>query len=146
LPIIEHFLECTSRQEQRVSIDLAKKIASFAISRLKHYGPSTQQLTIEKTLSRSMIKDSLPLYSIELAVIKQSHKKVQHLKDGMNTHLVGLQQSKGIMAKDIVCIFAASQFVNSGRGLAKMFGVDRRNIKKGLMQRVCWTQLRMHSI
>jgi hypothetical protein len=36
------------------------------------------------------------------------------------------------MAKGIVCIFAASQFVSSGRGLAKMFGVDRRNINKRL--------------
>jgi hypothetical protein len=63
----------------------------------------------------------------------------------MNTHLVGFQQSKITMAKDIVCIFVPSQFVSSGRGLAKVFGADKKNIKKGLMQRVCWTQLRMHS-
>jgi len=91
LHIIEHFLECISRQEQRVSANLAKKIVSFALSQLKHYGPSTQQLTIEKALSHSMIMDSLPPYSIDLVAIKQSHEEVQHLKDEMNTHFVGLQ-------------------------------------------------------
>jgi hypothetical protein len=54
----------------------------------------------------------------------------------MNTHLVGPWQSKITMEKNIVCTFVASQSVTSGRGLAKMFGVDKRNIKKGLMHKV----------
>jgi hypothetical protein len=61
---------------------------------------------------------------------------VQNLKDGMNTHLVGPWQSKVTMAKDIVCTFVASQSINSGKCLVKMFCVDKRNIKKGLVLRV----------
>jgi hypothetical protein len=61
---------------------------------------------------------------------------VQNLKDGMNTHLVGLWQSKITMAKDIVCTFPASQSISSGKRLAKMFCVDRRNIKKTLVLKV----------
>jgi hypothetical protein len=53
-----HFLECTNRQEQGISVDLPKEIISFVVSQLKHHGPSTRQLKIEKTLSCSMIRDS----------------------------------------------------------------------------------------
>jgi hypothetical protein len=35
------------------------------------------------------------------------------------------------MAKYIVCNFASSQLVGSNRGVIKVLGVDRRNLKKG---------------
>ncbi len=76
------------------------------------------------------MKDSLPPYSSDLTIIKQSHEVVQNLKDGMNTHLVGSQPFKVIMAKDIICTFASSQFINSGKGISKLFGVNRGNIKR----------------
>jgi hypothetical protein len=40
------------------------------------------------------------------------------------------------MAKDIVCTFASSQAVNSERGIFKLLGVDRKNIKKAKMWRI----------
>jgi hypothetical protein len=100
------------------------------INQMQDFGKNVRHLAIEKTLSHPMMKVSLPPYLNDLAPIKQSHEVVQNLKDGMNTHLMGSQPFKVIMAKDIVCTFAFSQFVNSGRGIFKLFNVDRRNIKR----------------
>lgn len=50
----------------------------------------------------------------------------------MNTHLVGQQESKVVMAKDIVCSLIISHVMNNGRGIARLLGVDRWNIKKGM--------------
>jgi hypothetical protein len=78
-----------------------------------------------------MVKGSSPPYLTNIDVIKQSHKIVQNLKDGMNMHLLGPQQFKVVMAKNIVCTFASSQAINSGIGISKLLGVDKRNIKSG---------------
>jgi hypothetical protein len=55
-----------------------------------------------------MVKGSLPPYLINIDAIKQNHEIVQILKDGTNMYLLGPQQSKVVMAKDIVCTFASS--------------------------------------
>jgi hypothetical protein len=39
------------------------------------------------------------------------------------------------MAKNIVCTFAFNQSLGSNKEVAKVLGVDRRNIKKGLERR-----------
>jgi hypothetical protein len=88
------------------------------VSQLKGFGPNIQHLAIEKTFLYSMVKDSLPPYLNNLAIIKQNHEVVQKLKDGMNTNLMGPHQFKVVMAKDNMCTFASSQFVNSGKGIA----------------------------
>jgi hypothetical protein len=36
------------------------------------------------------------------------------------------------MAKDIVCSLIISHVMSNGRGIARLLGVDRRNIKKGM--------------
>jgi len=120
----------TTKQEQIVNTSIAKKLILFMISQMQDFGKNVKHLPIEKTLSHSTVKDSLPPYLNDLVVIKQSHEVVQNLKDGMNTHLVGSQPSKVVMAKDIVCIFASSQFINNGKGISKLLSVDRRNNKR----------------
>ena len=40
------------------------------------------------------------------------------------------------MAKDILCTFASKGNVGSGRGIAGLLGVDRRNISKAQGRRV----------
>jgi hypothetical protein len=40
------------------------------------------------------------------------------------------------MAKDNMCTFASSQIVNSGKGIAKDFTIDRRNIKNVVMRKI----------
>jgi hypothetical protein len=43
--------------------------------------------------------------------------------------LVGAKSSKITMAKDIVCTFDTSQFSRSYKEVAKVLGVDRKNIR-----------------
>jgi hypothetical protein len=121
----------TTRQEQIVNENIAKKLISFMITQMQDFGKNVKHLAIEKTLSHLTVKDFLPPYLSDLA-IKQSHEVVQNLKDEMNTHLVGSQPFKVIMVKDIVCTFAFSQFINSGKGTSKLFGADIRNIKRAI--------------
>ncbi len=83
-----------------------------------------------------MVKDSLLPYLNNLAIIKQNHEEVQNLKDGMNTNLIGPHQSKVVMVKDNMCTFASSQIVNSGKCIAKVFIVDRQNIKNVVMRKI----------
>jgi hypothetical protein len=49
--------------------------------------------------------------------------------------LVGAKSSKITMAKDIVCTLVTSQSIRSSRELAKVLGVDRRNIKRAAERR-----------
>jgi len=50
--------------------------------------------------------------------------------------LVGQKTSKIIMAKDILCTFAFKGNIGSGRGVAGLLGVDKRNISKVRERRV----------
>ena len=50
--------------------------------------------------------------------------------------MVSIRQSKIVMAKDILCTFASTSNTGSGRGLAGLLGVDRRNITKARGRRV----------
>lgn len=84
-----------------------------------------------------MVKDSLPTYLNNLAIIKQNHEVVQNLKDGMNTNLMAPHQFKVVMAKDNMCTFASSQIINTGKGIAKVFIIDRRNIENVVIGRFC---------
>ena len=54
----------------------------------------------------------------------------------MREHLLGVKPSKIVMAKDILCTFASSSVAGSGRGLAAVLGVDRRNISKARSRRL----------
>jgi len=54
----------------------------------------------------------------------------------MQTHLVGLRKGKSLEAKNIVTTFAIAPGIGSGRGVAGLLGVDRRNIKKAVAWRV----------
>ena len=46
----------------------------------------------------------------------------------MKDHLVGVHESKIVMAKDILCTLTTNSEIGSGKGLAALLGVDRRNI------------------
>jgi hypothetical protein len=41
-----------------------------------------------------------------------------------------------MIAKDIVCTIVASENCDNSRGVARMLGIDRRNIKKGMEKRI----------
>lgn len=75
-------------------------------------------------LSHSLVRDSLPPYFSDLS-IKQNLDVVQNIKQGMNTHLVGQQESKVVMAKDIVCSLPVSQVVSNERGIVRLLVIDK---------------------
>ncbi len=125
---------------------LTKRLISIIFNELKGFGTNIRHLTLEKTLSNSMMTDFLPHYLNDLAIVKKNHEIVQNLKDGRNAHLLGHHKSKVVMAKGIVCTFASSQSIINGRGIVKMLGVDKRNIKKGAKRRILLhTQNKLHS-
>jgi hypothetical protein len=75
-------------------------------------------------LSHSLVRDSLPPYFSDLS-IKQNLDIGQNIKQGMNTHLMGQQESKVVMAKDIVCSLPVSQVVSSERGIVRLLVIDK---------------------
>ncbi len=71
------------------------------------------------------MRDSLPPYFSDLLSIKQNLEVVQNIKQGMNTHLVGQQESKVVMARDIVRSLPVSQVVSSVRGIVRLLVIDK---------------------
>jgi hypothetical protein len=62
--------------------------------------------------------------------LRQSQGILGNLKDGLTFHFVGPCQSKLVIAKYIVCMLATSihtieNNINSGKGIAKFFGVNK---------------------
>jgi hypothetical protein len=71
------------------------------------------------------VRDSLPPYFSDLLSIKQNLEVVQNIKQGMNTHLVGQQESKVVMARDIVHSLPVSQVVSSVRGIVRLLVIEK---------------------
>lgn len=85
------------------------------------------------------MKDFLPPYLENIANLKQKYEIVGNLKEAITFHFVGPHQYNLVMAKDIVCtLVASSQPMRStnGKGIAKMLGVDKRNMKRDLERRI----------
>jgi hypothetical protein len=64
----------TTRQEQIVNENIAKKLISFMITQMQDFGKNVKHLAIEKTLSHPMVRNFLPPYLSYLATIKRSHE------------------------------------------------------------------------
>jgi hypothetical protein len=52
---------------------------------------------------------------------------IENFKFGLSSHVIGPWSNTLAMAKDIVCTFASS-LVGSNKGVARVLGVDTRNI------------------
>ena len=71
----------------------------------------------------------VPDFLVDPSKVKLRHSVLSNLKEGMADHLLGVRQSKIVMAKDIVCTLASSSNMGSRRSVADVLGVDRRNLK-----------------
>jgi hypothetical protein len=60
---------------------------------------------------------------------------IENFKFGLSSHAIGPWSNTLAMAKDIVCTFASSQMGNN-KGVARVLGVDTRNIKKGFERKL----------
>jgi hypothetical protein len=54
------------------------------------------------------------------------------MKFGITSHLVGPKYTQLVATKDIVCMLGSSSSIGSSKGVAKVLGVDKRNIRKPL--------------
>jgi hypothetical protein len=128
------------RYTQKTSAEQAKSLALFMVDKVKRH-ILEQQLVMEKFLCHPLVKGFLPPYLEDNAFLRQSQGVLGNLKDRLIFPLVGLCQSKLVMAKDIVCTLATSaniieSGINSGRGIARLLGVDKRNIKRGMERQI----------
>jgi hypothetical protein len=60
---------------------------------------------------------------------------IENFKFGLSSHVISPWSNTLAMAKDIVCTFASS-LVGSNKGVARVLGVDTRNILKGFERRL----------
>lgn len=125
-----------SRTIQRISADLSKNLANYAASLLKGYDQSIQHLSLEKFLGQQVLGAMVPDFLKNPSEVKMRHSVLTNFREGITDHLVGVRPSNVVMAKDIVCTFAASANLRSTRSVASVLGVDRRNIKRAMHRRV----------
>jgi hypothetical protein len=109
-------------------------MALFIINQLIDVLLEIQHEVIGKFLSHSLLKDMGPPYLTNPRVVKNKYDVLQNMKEGINTHLASHRKSKLIMVKDIVCTLTSSQSITSKRVVAKVLGVDRRNISKAVLR------------
>jgi hypothetical protein len=58
IPNIGLDVHLTTKQEQKVSASIAKKLILFTASQMQNFGKNVKHLVIEKTLSRTMVRNS----------------------------------------------------------------------------------------
>jgi hypothetical protein len=102
---------------------------------LKDYTCSFRIVVIEKLLGNYLLKDVVPEYFQDVNRLKQRQVITINLKSSLSNHLNGQKIKPIVMAKDIVCVLASSKTCNIGQ-VARVLGVDRKNIKK-VVERQC---------
>jgi len=103
-----------------------------------------KNIILEKLFNHHFLKDVLPPYLQDLQKMKINQNLVYSFRSNLTLHLVGAKSSKIIMEKDIVCTLATSQFARSSREVAKVLGVDKRNIKRAIERRQLLDSFRLH--
>ena len=128
-------LEHCHARASRISANIAKEIADFAYSCLEHFDSNIRQLTFQKFLGNSNIKRLIPASLSNLETFMLQDSVLSSVREGLKDHIVGVKASKIVMAKDILCTFASSSQVGSGRKLVGLLGLVRRNISKARSRR-----------
>jgi hypothetical protein len=85
---------------------------------------------VQKFLGHSYVKEMIPPFLSKMETVKLQHHIVSSIREGMKEHLVGVKPSKIVIAKDILYTLASSSATRSGRALASVLEVERRNILK----------------
>lgn len=124
------------RQTQRVSADIARDLGLYALSKLQGHSRDVHHLCIQKFLGQPLISRIVPPFLRNIAAVRVATEVVAGIKDGVTSHLKGPRKAKVVMAKDIICTFAAGSSVGSSRMIHGVLGLDRRNLKKGVERRL----------
>ncbi len=108
----------------------------MVVEQSKDLNQDAKQITIEKLIAHPLISSMLLTYLVDLASMKQNHEVFSSMKVGITKHLTRKQKSQIVVAKVIVCMLASSSIVSNKKGIAKVLGVDKRNIRKALNRRM----------
>ena len=124
------------RQNQRISADIARDIGLYALSKLQGHSRDVHHLCIEKFLEQPLLSEIVPPLLRNPTAARVATEVLAGIKDGVTTHLKGPRKAKVVMAKDIICTFAARSSVGTGRMIQGVLGLDRRSVKKGIQRRL----------
>ena len=124
------------RQTQRISADIARDLGLYALTKLQGHSRDVHHLCIQKFLGQPLLSRIVPPFLRNPTAARVATEVVAGIKDGVTSHLKGPRQAKVVMAKDIICTFAAGSSVGTGRMIQGVLGLDRRNVKKGIQRRL----------
>ncbi len=89
-------------------------------------------LILEKFLGHFILQNVVIAYLTNVQSIKRNQEILNNMKYGITNHLVGPKHIQHVVAKDIVCMFASGSLIGSSKGVAKVLGVDKINIRNAL--------------
>jgi hypothetical protein len=115
-----------------LTTNIAKKLTTIALKLIKDFEPSIQHSILEKCLSHFILQNVIHEYLTNVQSIKRNQEISNNMKFGITSHLVGPKYIQLVATRDIVCMFASSSSIGSSRGVDKVLGVDKRNIRKVL--------------
>ncbi len=87
---------------------------------------------LEKFIFHPLLNNVLSNYCVDLQHVKCNHKVLSNMKARITKHLVGQRKFDLIVVKDIVCMLAFGSSNGSNRGVAKVLGVNKCNIQRGM--------------
>lgn len=125
-----------NRQFQKATASHSRNIALYTVQELSGLTVEAQQASIEKLLAHPLVRNIIPSYLSDVSIVKHQNEVIGNIKSGITTHCAGARKSEFLVAKNIVCTFALGQSVGSSTAVAKVLGVDRRIIKKGIERRI----------
>jgi hypothetical protein len=125
-------------RKARICIATATRtITMFIMDFLKGFDIATQNTIMEKVLSHDLIIAMLPFYLHDVKRLKHNQQLFDNFCYGSISHVIGHKSFNLVLAKDIICTFvASSQSLVSNKEATKVLGMDRRNVKHGIVRRV----------
>jgi hypothetical protein len=111
---------------------ITRKLATIALEFIKDFEDSIQHAILEKFFGNSILQNVVHAYLTNVQSIKRNQEILNNMKYGITSQLVGLKQTQLVVAKNIVCMFTSNSSIGSRRDVAKVLGVDKRNIIRAL--------------
>jgi hypothetical protein len=95
-------------QTQKITAEAARRIALYALTKLKDFKLPVHNLVLKKTFGHLLLQGFLPDYLKDLQAVKHNQLILGNINFGMISHFTGVRPSHSLMAKDIVCTLALS--------------------------------------
>jgi hypothetical protein len=93
---------------------------------------TTQHDVLEKFISHPLLNNMFFYHLVDLQRVKGNHEVLSNMKIKITKHLVGQKKFDLVVVKDIVCMLTSRSSNGNSKGVAKLLGVDKGNIQKGM--------------